>query len=133
MTLGPTLGLSALSRQVLPKVYKILFGDGTCCLSHTDFIPGIIDPGVKSGHDTMIGPTRLESVKPRRLNPGDTVAVLSPSWGGPGRFPKVYELGVRNLKARFDLRVKEYPTTKADPGLLYDNPKMRAEDVNNPR
>src|SRR3989441_2309616 len=72
----------------------------------------------------------LEFVKPNRLKAGDTVAVLSPSWGGPARFPKIYELGVRNLEANFDLKVKEYPTTRADPNLLHDNPKMRAEDVN---
>jgi len=70
-------------------------------------------------------------VKPNRLNAGDTVAVLSPSSGGPARFPKVYELGVRNLEANFDLQVKEYPTTRADSDLLHDNPKIRAEDVNN--
>jgi len=70
-------------------------------------------------------------VKPNRLNAGDTVAALSPSWGGPARFPKIYELGVRNLEVNFDLQVKEYPTTRADPDLLHNNPKMRAEDLNN--
>src|SRR5437870_13753551 len=73
----------------------------------------------------------LEFVKPNRLKAGDTVAVLSPSWGGPAIFPKIYELGVRNLKANFHLQIKEYPTTRADPDLLHDNPEMRAEDVNN--
>ena len=73
----------------------------------------------------------LEVVKPKRLAAGDTVAVLSTSWGGPAIFPKIYELGVRNLKANFHLQIKEYPTTRGDPELLHGNPEMRAKDVNN--
>lgn len=69
-------------------------------------------------------------VKPQRLREGDTVAILSPSWGGPGTFPQVYELGVRNLIENFGVAVKEYPTTRADADYLYHNPQKRAEDVN---
>ena len=69
-------------------------------------------------------------VKPSRLSKGDTVAVLSPSWGGPNSFPHVYELGVKMLETAFGLKVTEYPTTSADADFLYANPKLRAEDVN---
>src|SRR5713226_7410221 len=64
--------------------------------------------------------TRLHSafVKPSRLTKGDTVAVLSPSWGGPNSFPHVYELGVKVLETAFGLKVTEYPTTSADAGFL---------------
>ena len=72
----------------------------------------------------------MEFVKPNRLKAGDTVASLSPSWGGPAIFPRIYELGVRNLKANFHLQIKEYPTTRGDPELLHGNPEMRAKDVN---
>jgi len=58
------------------------------------------------------------------------VAVLSPSKGLPSIFPHVYELGVRNLERKFGLIVKEYPSTTADLTTLYQNPKMRADDVN---
>lgn len=70
-------------------------------------------------------------LKPQRLSEGDTVAVLSPSSGLPSVFPRVYELGLRNLREKFGLRVKEYPTARADKSFLYENPGKRAEDVNN--
>jgi muramoyltetrapeptide carboxypeptidase LdcA involved in peptidoglycan recycling len=68
-------------------------------------------------------------VTPRRLHPGDIVAVLSPSWGGPSRFPAVHELGLKNLREVFGLRVKEYPTARMDADELYRNPRCRAEDI----
>ena len=68
--------------------------------------------------------------KPGRLQRNDVVAVLSPSKGLPNEFPQVYELGIRNLKETFGLIPKEYPTARADPRYLYQNPKMRAKDVN---
>ncbi len=68
--------------------------------------------------------------KPMRLKPGDTVAVLSPSGAAPHRFPRVYERGLRTLQERFGLRVKEYPTARADAETLAKHPEMRAQDVN---
>lgn len=50
--------------------------------------------------------------KPRRLRPGDLVAVLSPSWGGPAAFPATFEAGLRALE-ELGLRVREYPSTRA--------------------
>lgn len=47
----------------------------------------------------------------RKLQEGDRVAVLSPSYAGPGRWPHVYELGVRRLRERFGLEAVAYPTT----------------------
>ena len=69
-------------------------------------------------------------LKPPRLRPGDTIAVLSPSWGGPSCFPNVFELGLRNIESHFGLRVKEFPTARMADEELYFNPKRRAEDVN---
>jgi muramoyltetrapeptide carboxypeptidase LdcA involved in peptidoglycan recycling len=74
---------------------------------------------------------RQEFIKPTRLRHDDIVAVVSPSWGGPSRFPHVYELGLKALESEFGLRVKEYPTARADADFLYDNPQKRAEDLNN--
>ncbi len=73
----------------------------------------------------------MRFVKPPRLKAGDTVAVISPSKGVPSEFPDVYELGLRNLRDKFRLKIKEYPTARASIGFLLDNPKIRAEDVNN--
>jgi len=71
----------------------------------------------------------LEPIKPPRLAENSTVAIVSPTWGGPHAFPHVYELGIRNLK-KMGLRIKEFPTAKADPDFLYENPKARADDIN---
>jgi muramoyltetrapeptide carboxypeptidase LdcA involved in peptidoglycan recycling len=67
--------------------------------------------------------------KPLGLKKGDTVAVLSPSWAGPGTFPHVYENGIKVLK-EWGLEVKECTTTRASNEFLYNNPKARAKDIN---
>lgn len=69
--------------------------------------------------------------KPPRLKKGDTVAVVSPSWGGPFDFPHIYENGIRVLKDIIGLKVKEFLTTRADADYIYRNPRKRAEDVTN--
>lgn len=68
--------------------------------------------------------------KPKRLMRYDTVAVLSPSRGAPSSFPSVYEFRLRNLEEEFGLSVQEYPTARANHRFLYENPKIRADDVN---
>ena len=68
--------------------------------------------------------------KPMRLRPGDTVAVLSPSWGGPSVYPAVFDLGVAHLRDLLDVTIQEYPTTRMASGTLHDNPRRRAEDIN---
>ena len=69
-------------------------------------------------------------LKPKRLQPGDTVAVLSPSWGGPSIYPHVFDLGLRNIEKEFGLRIKEYPTARMSEDAIYANPKLRADDIN---
>jgi muramoyltetrapeptide carboxypeptidase LdcA involved in peptidoglycan recycling len=68
--------------------------------------------------------------KPRKLSVGDTVAIISPSWGGPNTFPHIYENGVKILR-EWGLNIKEYPTARMDAVFLKENPKIRAQDVNN--
>ena len=67
--------------------------------------------------------------KPRKLNPGDKVATVSPSWGGPSIFPYRYQAGVRQLEAEFGLEVVEMPHTLKDADWLYRNPEARADDL----
>jgi len=69
-------------------------------------------------------------IKPRRLRAGDTVAVLSPSWGGPSRYPHVFDLGLGNIENLFGLKIKEYPTARMDADETYRNPEIRAKDIN---
>jgi muramoyltetrapeptide carboxypeptidase LdcA involved in peptidoglycan recycling len=64
------------------------------------------------------------------LNRGDTVAILSPSWGGPNSYPAAYEVGVTNLRETLGVEVKEYSTTRAGAEYLYMHPQERAEDIN---
>ncbi len=68
-------------------------------------------------------------LKPSRLVIGDTVAVVSPSWGGPSIFPHIYEKGLEALRG-LGLQVKEFPSARADNDFLFRNPRARAKDVN---
>ncbi|MFA5775150.1 MAG: S66 peptidase family protein [Ilumatobacteraceae bacterium] len=70
----------------------------------------------------------MDYIKPRRLRPGDNVAVISTSWGGPHVFPHVFDLGLKVLRDRFGLVIKEYPSTRMSPKELAANPQLRAKD-----
>jgi muramoyltetrapeptide carboxypeptidase LdcA involved in peptidoglycan recycling len=50
---------------------------------------------------------------PPKPRPGARVAVLSPSFGAPARYPHVYELGLRRLRDELGVEPVEYPTTRA--------------------
>lgn len=67
--------------------------------------------------------------KPEKLKPGDTIAIVSPSWGGPSIFPYIYENGLKVLQ-EWDLKIKEFPTTRTDAIFLRANPQARAKDIN---
>ncbi len=68
-------------------------------------------------------------IKPRRLVPGDTLAAVTLSWGGPGAYPDRYAAGKRQLEREFGIRVVEMPNTLRDPGFIADNPRARADDL----
>lgn len=51
-------------------------------------------------------------IKLNKLKKGDKVAILSPSFAAPGRWPHVYELGLKRLREVFELKPVEFPTTK---------------------
>ncbi|MCG3260347.1 MAG: LD-carboxypeptidase, partial [Candidatus Heimdallarchaeota archaeon] len=71
----------------------------------------------------------MKFIKPKKLQKGDTIGIISPSWGGPNFFPPIYDEGISVLK-EMGFQIKEYPTTRADPEYLYTNPELRAKDVN---
>ena len=50
--------------------------------------------------------------KLNKLQRGDKVAVLSPSFAAPAAFPHVYELGLERVRTVFGLEPVEYPATK---------------------
>ena len=70
-------------------------------------------------------------IKPRKLQPGDTVAAITLSWGGPGTYPHRYEAGKQQLQNEFGLNVVETPHALRDDTWLHNNPKARAEDLMN--
>ena len=64
-------------------------------------------------------------VIPPKARPGDRVAVVSPSWAGPGVFPEVHEIGMRVLRDDLGLIPVEYPTTRR----VDASPHERAADL----
>jgi muramoyltetrapeptide carboxypeptidase LdcA involved in peptidoglycan recycling len=68
-------------------------------------------------------------IKARRLLPGDRVAAITLSWGGPGAFPHRYAVGKSQLEEEFGLEVVETRHALRDPEWLYRNPRARAEDL----
>src|SRR5688572_25192737 len=77
-----------------------------------------------------IGYTNIKRmIKPRKLNPGDKIATVSLSWGGPSVFPHRYQIGVQQLKDEFRLQVMEMPNTLRDADWLAKNPRARADDL----
>lgn len=67
--------------------------------------------------------------KPKKLCPGDKVAAVSLSWGGPGTFPHRYEAGKKQLESEFGVRVVEMPHTLKPADWLSKNPRARADDL----
>lgn len=62
---------------------------------------------------------------PRKLTRGERVAVVSPSFAAPGRYPEVHELAMRRLREELGLVPVEYPTTRR----LGASPEDRAADL----
>ena len=70
-------------------------------------------------------------IKPKKLQPGDRVATVSPSSGAAGE-PALrwrYEQGVKRLEEIFELEVVPMPNSLKGEDYLYKNPKARAEDL----
>ncbi|MCB9988575.1 MAG: LD-carboxypeptidase [Rhodospirillales bacterium] len=71
----------------------------------------------------------MKFIKPPKLKEGDTIAAVSPSWGGPGTFPHRYEAGKRQFMEAFKVNVVEMPHTMRDADWLFRNPQARADDL----
>jgi muramoyltetrapeptide carboxypeptidase LdcA involved in peptidoglycan recycling len=68
-------------------------------------------------------------VKPERLRPGDTIAVVSPSWGGAGAFPHRVEQAIQQIQA-LGFQVRLAPHALNQHGHVSDTPENRAQDIN---
>lgn len=70
-------------------------------------------------------------VKPRKLQSGDSIASVSPSWGG-AEDPELrwrYEQKVKRLEDLFGLKIIPIPNSLKGEGYPYNNPEARAEDL----
>jgi muramoyltetrapeptide carboxypeptidase LdcA involved in peptidoglycan recycling len=54
----------------------------------------------------------MDFINLNKLKKGDKVAILSPSFAAPGKWPQVYELGLKRLREIFELEPVEFPATK---------------------
>lgn len=68
--------------------------------------------------------------KVRKLREGSNIAIISPSNGLPSLFPGIYDLGLKNLEDFFGYNIIEMPSARMDMNDLYENPKLRADDIN---
>ena len=69
-------------------------------------------------------------IKPNRLEKGDKVAIVSPSRLSASVFPKLFKLGVDNLRRFFELDpiISPHATLSIEQGYLH--PELRAQDLN---
>lgn len=67
-------------------------------------------------------------IRPPRLQPGDTVGLVSPSWGGAGMFPHRVERGVQHLQSLgFKVRIGRHALNQR--GFVSDTPQNRVDDI----
>lgn len=69
-------------------------------------------------------------IKPKMLKKGSRIAMISPSNGLPYLFPEIYELGLKQMQEVLGFEIIEMPTARMAPEELYNNPQLRAEDIN---
>ena len=67
-------------------------------------------------------------MKPPRLREGDTIGVITPSWGGGAEYPHRVKRGVEYLRS-LGFRVKLAPHAMNSIGYVSDTPENRAADI----
>lgn len=78
----------------------------------------------------------MEFKKLQKLNKGDKVAIVSPSFAAPAVWPHVHELGLKRIRELFELEPVEYPSTakldatteekSADLVAAFSDPEIKA-------
>lgn len=67
-------------------------------------------------------------IKPNRLVPGDTIGIVSPSWGGAGAYPHRVDLGIKAL-TNLGFQVELAPHALNQTGFTSDTPANRVRDI----
>lgn len=70
----------------------------------------------------------MEVTIPARLKPGDTVAIVSPSFGAVGAWPHRAQRGIDYLRS-LDLKVKVMPNAGRNDSWVSAPPEERAGDL----
>lgn len=65
---------------------------------------------------------------PKQLQPGDTIGIISPSWGGAGLFPHRVEMGLNQLK-QLGFNVTLANNALNHMNYVSDTPENRAADI----
>lgn len=68
------------------------------------------------------------AIKPLRLKIGDTLGIVSPSWGGAGFFPHRVEQSVKYLN-KLGFKVKFAQHSLNQKGFVSDTPENRVQDI----
>lgn len=70
-------------------------------------------------------------IKPKRLNKGDKVAIVSLSWGGLGEPEHYHRLAIahKRLTEEYGLEVEIMPHAVKKSKYIYEHPEKRAEDL----
>ena len=71
----------------------------------------------------------MELIKPKKLEKGDTVALITLSWAGASVCKDRYLIGKKQLAETFGLNVVETPNALKDEDFIYNNPKERLNDL----
>ncbi len=70
----------------------------------------------------------LFTIKPPKLQPGDTIGIVSPSWGGAGIFPHRVELGTNYLRSLgFKVKIGQHALNHQ--GYVSDTAANRVQDI----
>lgn len=70
-------------------------------------------------------------IKPKRLKPNDTIALVSLSWGGLGDQALIHKFTIakKRLEEDFKLKVKVMPHALKGSQFVYEHPELRAQDL----
>ena len=70
-------------------------------------------------------------IKPKKLNKGDKVAIVSLSWGGLGDSKLIhkYHIAKERLENEFGLEVITMPNALKGSEFIYNHPELRAKDL----
>ncbi len=90
-----------------------------------------VDIAIKNLQHLGMSAQLSQLIIPQHLREGDTIALVSSSWGGPGTFPWKYEKGKKQLEQAFGVKTRAMPFALATADLVEKSPQKRAEDLMN--